>query len=330
MGWRDKRDYAGIFIILGHMSQPVLILCGPTASGKSQLAMDVARHVQAHYGRSAVIINADSMQVYRELPILTAQPSKEDMEDVEHQLYGVLPASFAGNAGWWMEQAERLLAAALEQEKIPIIVGGTGLYISALTQGMASIPTITAELREEAKALLEKIGNDAFHIMLNERDPAMGKRVLPSDSQRLLRAWEVLEQTGKSLGEWQKHHRPPLLPPERYVPMFLNPDREWLYQRCNARFEVMLAQGALEEARALDAQALSEELPAMKALGVPELRQYLKGEISQEDAITQAQQSTRRYAKRQLTWFRNQMQNAEHITHLEEGLAERLAKKLGN
>ena len=289
------------------MENGIIIIGGATASGKSGLALQMAR------GMDAVIINADSMQVYRELPVLTAQPSEAAHAEVPHALYGFLPASERCSVARWLASAKAEIDRALEAGKTPILVGGTGLYLRCLVQGIAVVPEIAEELRMQARALLEEIGNQQFHTLLAERDPPAAARLHPGDSQRMLRAWEVVAQTQVPLHEWQNRPQSPLYPRAMFRCYAVTLPREELYARCDARFLSMLGAGGLEEARAFAALKLDPSLPAMKALGVPELLAFLEGKITREEAITRAQQATRNYAKRQLTWFNNQFPDWERI-----------------
>jgi tRNA dimethylallyltransferase len=277
-----------------------VIVAGPTASGKSGLALRLAEQFDG------VVINADSMQVYDVLRVLTARPGPEDEARAPHRLYGVLPPGELCSAGRWRALAAAECQAAWAAGKLPVVVGGTGLYLRSLSQGLSPIPDIPDTVRNAARALFAEMGNAAFHAMLHQRDPVMAARLHPSNSQRLTRAWEVLEATGRSLAEWQAE--PPIdqLGAE-FASILIAPEREALYAGCDGRFLTMLDHGALEEVRALMALDLDPALPAMKALGVPELTAYVKGELSLDAAVAWAQQTTRNYAKRQLTWFRHQL-----------------------
>lgn len=290
------------------MQNPILIIGGPTASGKSAFAVNIAKEIDA------VIINADSMQLYQEIPVVTAQPNETEQQGIPHKLYGALPASVNCSVAMWLELVLPEIEQAHQQGKLPIVIGGTGMYIRSLMEGISSIPEISPEVREPARALLKEIGNEAFHQKLAEVDAVMAGRLPIGDSQRMLRAYEVIKQTGRSLAEWQQDEPRRFYPKERFVSFVVKPPREKLYDNCNKRFLKMLEQGVLEEVKALDALGLNESLPAMKALGVPELRKLLHGEYSEEEAIDKAQQATRRYAKRQVTWFSNQMTEAHVIT----------------
>lgn len=279
---------------------PAAIIAGPTASGKSALALALAAAL-AEDGRSAAIINADSMQVYRELAILTARPPPAACARVPHRLYGVASAAEAFSAGRWRALARAEAEAARAAGRIPLIVGGSGLYIEALLRGLAPIPPIPEAIRRRAGVLRAALGARAFHAALAARDPA-ARRLRPGDAQRIKRAWEVLEATGRPLSWW--HARARDAPPFRAARILVSPAREALYRACDARFDAMMARGALEEARALRALPLDPGLPAMKALGVAPLVALLDGSIDRETAASRAKQATRNYAKRQMTWFR--------------------------
>ncbi len=283
------------------MNDTIVILAGPTASGKSRLAIDLAR---AHGG---VVINADSMQVNRELNVLTARPAPDETAAAPHRLYGVLPAAEACSAARWRALALAEIAAARDAGKLPILVGGTGLYLRALTDGLAPVPDVPPDLRDEARTLHARLGGAAFHARLAERDAEAAARLAPGDTRRLIRAWEVIEATGAPLAEWQRRQAGEGGLDGRVVRLVLMPPRAALYARCDARFAAMVGRGALDEVAALLGLGLAPDLPAMKAVGVPELARHLAGESDLETAIAAAQQATRRYAKRQLTWFRHQM-----------------------
>jgi len=280
--------------------KPVLIIGGPTASGKSGLALALASPL------SGIVINGDSMQIYRGLPILTAQPPAEDCARAPHRLYATLPPEDACSAARWRDLALDEINRAHEENKLPIIVGGTGFYLKTLLKGISPIPDIPHGLRDKISALQKELGNPAFHRELAKRDPVMATRLPPFNTQRLVRAWEVLEATGKSLAEWQA--LPPVPPPDdlRFLTVTLLPPRDKLYAACNARFAQMLKAGALEEVK-----RFKEHCPAnaalSKALGYPELCAYLEDKISLEEATIAARQATRHYAKRQVTWFRHQI-----------------------
>jgi tRNA dimethylallyltransferase len=284
------------------MNRPkAILIAGPTGSGKSALAFRIAEKT------SGVIVNADSMQVYSDLRILTARPAPEEERRVPHRLYGHVDAAENYSAGRWCLDAKAALAAAAEMEKIPILAGGTGLYFKALTSGLAAIPPIDPAIRATLRERLAREGVEALYTELSKRDPAGAKRLMPRDRSRILRALEVVEATGRTISDWHREGMPPILDPARALKIFLAPEREELWRRIDTRFDGMLAAGALDEVRALDARKLPEHLPAMKAHGVPWLRKHLRGEISLPEAAAGAKIDTRRYAKRQVTWFRTQM-----------------------
>ena len=278
----------------------MVVVAGPTASGKSALALELG---EAFGG---VIINADAMQVYRELEILTARPDAAALARVPHRLYGVLPGAAACSAGRWREMALAEVAAALAAGRLPIVVGGTGLYLRALARGLAPLPPVPAALRRAARQRHRELGGAAFHAALAARDPVTAARLDPGDSQRLIRAWEVLEATGRPLAAWQAED-PGAGPPYRFLCVALRPPREALYAACDRRFLAMIEAGALEEVRALLALGLDPALPVMKALGVADLAAHLNAALPLESAVARARQATRRYAKRQMTWLRTQL-----------------------
>ncbi|MGF1593095.1 MAG: tRNA (adenosine(37)-N6)-dimethylallyltransferase MiaA [Kiloniellaceae bacterium] len=280
----------------------VMMIAGPTASGKSALAAAVA----AQWG--GTVINADSMQVYRELSLLTARPGAAELVAPPHRLYGVLPGAEACSAGRWRAMAVAEVEAALASGRLPILVGGTGLYLKVFEEGLNEIPEVPEALRATARAELKDMGRAAFHARLAARDPVMAGRLRPGDSQRVLRAWEVLLATGRSLADWQA--MPAMPAPYRFAKLCLLPPRQALYADCDRRLAAMVGPagdgGALAEVAALLALRLDPALPVMKAVGVPELAAHLAGEADLEEALARAQQATRRYAKRQVTWLRHQ------------------------
>ncbi|SUS08232.1 tRNA dimethylallyltransferase [uncultured Defluviicoccus sp.] len=279
----------------------MLIVAGPTGSGKSALALDVASAFDG------VVINADSAQVYRELRILTARPSPDDEARAPHRLYGVLSAAERCSAGRWLEMADAAIGEARSAGRLPVVVGGTGLYLKVVTKGLAPVPAVPAGVRAEATALWAKLGGEAFRAMLAERDPQAAAKLPAGDRQRLLRAWEVVRATGCPLSEWQKAAREGKGPENSAATLVLSPPRETLYPALDARFLRMLERGALQEVEALVAMHLDPSLPAMKAVGVRELAAHLRGETTLATATTEAQQATRRFAKRQMTWLRHQV-----------------------
>jgi tRNA dimethylallyltransferase len=279
----------------------VILIAGPTASGKSALALELA---EAHGGS---IINADSMQVYRDLRIITARPTRAEEARAPHLLYGHVDAAENYSAGRWCVDAAAALAAAKTESRPAILVGGTGLYFKALTQGLAAVPPIPAEIRNDVRTRLANDGVAALHADLSRRDPAAAVRLMPNDRARVTRALEVVLATGRSLLAWHEEGMPASLDPARAVKIFLAPERDELSRRIGARFDAMMAAGALREVRTLAARKLDPNLPAMKAHGVPWLIRHMYGEISVADAIEHAKLETRQYTKRQATWFRNQL-----------------------
>ena len=277
----------------------VIIVAGPTASGKSALALELA----AAFG--GTIINADSQQIYRDLEILSARPDTAAMRRVPHRLYGFLDAAERGSVGRWRDLALAEIPAAQAHGSLPFLVGGTGLYLRALQHGLAAVPPIPPETRAEAAARYDEFGGPAFRERLMTLDPVAAARLPSGDRQRLMRAWEVVRATGRPLGDWQRRAAGPL--PYRFATILMMPPREALYAACDARFAAMIARGAVEEAAALAARGLAPDLPAMKGVGVPELLRHLRGETSLAEAVIAGQRATRRYAKRQMTWFRHQM-----------------------
>jgi len=274
-----------------------LIVAGPTASGKSALALQLAERFHG------TIINADAMQVYRELRILTARPTQEDEARVPHALYGVRSAAEPSTVAWWRNAALAEMAAAREAGRLPILTGGTGLYFGSLTEGLAQIPDPGPAARTEARSLLKEIGPAALHARLAGVDPATAARLRPTDSQRVARAWEVWRGTGTGLAAWQAHAAPPA--PWRFAAILLDPPRAELRAAIAARLDAMLRQGALDEVRALLALNLDPALPAMRAHGVAELAAHLRGEITLEQASRRIELATGQYTKRQATWFRH-------------------------
>lgn len=284
-----------------------VLIAGPTASGKSALALDLAE------AAGGTVINTDSMQVYRDLRVLTARPTVEEEARVPHRLYGHVDAAVNYSAGAWVKDAAAVLAEVQESGRLPIFIGGTGLYFKALTRGLSNVPPVPDAVREAVRQRLEQDGPEALHAELARRDLEAAARLRPRDRVRIARALEVVEATGRPLAEWHAHGLPPLLPPQGVVALFLAPDRKDVYERIDRRFESMMDRGALEEARALGHRRLDPLLPAMKAHGVPALIRYLAGDLSREEAIAIGQIDTRHYAKRQFTWFRHQLPEFEWV-----------------
>lgn len=279
-----------------------VLIAGPTASGKSRAALEIAERT------NGVIVNADSMQVYRELAILSARPGVDDEARVPHRLYGCVPASEAYSVGRWLDDVSAELDEIWRDGRLPVIVGGTGLYFRALFDGLVEVPEIPDAVRRHWRGRLDGEGAHALHALLRQRDHAAAERIKPADSQRILRALEVLEATGRPLSAWQSDHGGGgVLADAEPVSFVLWPKREQLYARCDARFDAMIDAGALDEVRRLMDLGLDPGLPAMKALGVRQLIAHLRGEIDLETAATDVKTWTRRYAKRQMTWFRRNM-----------------------
>ena len=291
---------------LGPDNKAVLI-AGPTASGKSALALALAQKA------GGIIVNADSMQVYRDLRVITARPTPEEEALLPHRLYGHVDAAVNFSAGSWVNDAAGVVGEARTQNRRPIFVGGSGLYFKALTSGLSAVPPIPAAIREAVRARLERDGVEALHAELALRDPAGAERLKPRDRTRIARALEVVDATGRSLTDWHREGLPPLLPPGSFSALFLEPDRAALYARIDARFTSMLAGGALDEVAALALRGLDPLLPAMKAHGVPALIRHLKGEITLQEAAEIGRADTRHYAKRQFTWFRHQLPEFEWV-----------------
>ena len=288
-----------------------ILIAGPTASGKSALAVDLAEAVDG------VVINADSMQVYRDLSVLTARPQADDMKGVRHELYGFVGAGDAYSVGRYLADVAVHVDAIAARGKVPIFVGGTGLYFRGLLEGLSPVPAIDPEIRQHWRNLALAQGASALHAALKARDPEMARRLMPTDSQRLVRALEVIESTGLSLSHWQSMPGTPILNADRCTKVVVEMEREALYLRCNARLEQMIEGGALFEVARLQAMQLEPGFPVMRALGVAPLLDYLDGNCDLVEAIRRAQTETRQYAKRQLTWLRRNMMSWTGINLLE-------------
>jgi tRNA dimethylallyltransferase len=284
-------------LMQGTSDTKAVLICGPTASGKSALAIELAREA------GGVVINADSMQVYAELRIITNRPTPADEASAPHRLYGFRPARESYSAALWLADVATALDEAKGRGRPPVIVGGTGLYFKALTEGLSGIPDIPEEIRACYRLLAQTEPPQALHAELARRDPQTAARLRPTDPQRIARALEVLEATGRPLAEWQATKQPPLLPLAQAFPLVMSVDRAELYRRCDARFDAMVAEGAIEEARAVAALGLDPSLPAMRAVGLPPLIAYSRGEIAFEEAAERAKTNTRNYAKRQISWI---------------------------
>ncbi|MCR9121952.1 MAG: tRNA (adenosine(37)-N6)-dimethylallyltransferase MiaA [Phyllobacteriaceae bacterium] len=283
------------------MERTITLIAGPTASGKSALALDLAVRRGGH------IVNADSMQVYDGLRILTARPDADEMAMAPHHLYGHVPPAVAYSTGAWVRDVLALL------ERLPadaplIFVGGTGLYFRALTEGLSPMPDVPDAIRSDLRARLAAEGAPALHADLAMRDSEGAAALDPGDGQRIVRALEVLEASGRTLAAWQAQAAEPVLGADAVTERWrVMPDRASLYARIEARFDAMIAAGALDEVRRLRALGLASDLPAMKAIGVRELGAVLDGTMDEDAAIARAKTATRQYAKRQMTWFRNQL-----------------------
>jgi tRNA dimethylallyltransferase len=282
-----------------------ILIAGPTASGKSALALALTEKL------GGTIINADSMQVYRDLRIITARPAPDEERRVPHRLYGHVDAAENYSVGRWCGEAAAALAESAAQSHAAIFVGGTGLYFNALTRGLAAVPPIPAAIRDAVRARLVSEGAPALHTELAVRDPAAAARLQPGDRARITRALEVVLATGRSILDWHDNNKPASVDLARAAKVFLTPDRDELSRAVDARFDAMMAAGALEEVRALAARHLNPSLPAMKAHGVPWLIRHLKGEVTLAQAVERAKLETRQYTKRQATWFRNQLPDFE-------------------
>jgi tRNA dimethylallyltransferase len=275
---------------------PLAIIAGPTASGKSALGLALAQRV------GGVIVNADSAQVYRDLPILSAAPSAEERALAEHRLYGVLDGTHPCSAADWAALARREIDEVHASGRLPILVGGTGLYLRTLLDGIAPVPPIDPEIRQRVR----EASVEANHAELERLDAEAAARLNPSDTTRIARALEVVLSSGRTIGEWQRHREGGIANQVTLRPLILLPPRDWLNQRCDARFAAMVEQGAVEEVKALLARGLDPSLPVMRAIGVREIAAYLAGAASLAATIAAGQLATRQYAKRQYTWFANQ------------------------
>jgi tRNA dimethylallyltransferase len=289
-------------------TRPALaLIAGPTASGKSGLAVRYAQFLQAR-GQRAVIINADSAQVYADLAVLSARPSEAEMGGIEHRLFGTIDGAEACSAARWAKDARAEIAGAHASGALPILVGGTGLYLRTLLDGIAPVPDIDPAIREAVRALPVA----EAHAALAAEDPAAAARLNPGDTTRVARALEVIRSTGKPLAEWQARKEGGIGDTVSLGPLILLPPRDWLFERCDRRFAAMLDQGAQQEVAALLARGLDADLPVMRAIGVPEIAGLLRGELTREAALAAGQLATRQYAKRQYTWFRNQPPQSWH------------------
>ena len=277
-----------------------IVICGPTASGKSSLAMKLATELNGE------IINADSMQVYNELKILTSRPSSTDMENIPHNLFGIRRIVEPCSVNIWINLTKNTISEIIDRGRTPIVCGGTGMYIHYLSKSLSKVPEIPTSVRLQAREKLKVLGNENFSKELIKLDPLLGTKISIGDSQRLTRAWEVIKSTGRSLAAWNMEAAKAT--DLNLYHVLLMPDREILYRICDQRFLGFMDQGALSEAETIKNMDLDPSLPAMKALGLSQINKYLDGEMNLDDAIKHAQQKTRNYAKRQMTWFRNQLE----------------------
>lgn len=300
--------------------KPALLIMGPTASGKSALALAVAERIGGE------IVNADSMQVYRDFRALTARPTMEEEAQAPHHLYGHIDAAERYSTGRWLADALAAIAEIRARDRTPILVGGTGLYFKALTLGLADMPNIDPDVRAALQDRVERDGAPALHADLARLDPHTAARLEPNDAPRIIRALEVIETTGESITAFQANTKPALAPDE-WRGVALTPEREALYVNINGRFETMLEQGALDEVRAFAARDLDPTLPAVKAHGAPALSAHLRGELTLAQATEIGQRDTRRYAKRQFTWIANQMPDWPRMS--ETDLSQRVELTLG-
>ena len=278
-----------------------ILIAGPTASGKSALALRMAQL------SGGVVINADSMQVYRDLHILTARPGPADLAAARHELYGYVAGNEPYSVGRWLSDAETVMRACWQEGRLPIVTGGTGLYFKALLEGLSPIPAIPAEIREHWRGQARRLGPQALHALLAARDPETAALLRPSDPQRLTRALEVLAATGRPLAAWLREPGKPILDQAEALCLVVAPPRPVLQARADARFRGMMAAGALEEARALGAMGYAPDLPVMRALGVASLLVACRSEMALEMAIARAILDTRQYIKRQQTWLNRNM-----------------------
>lgn len=303
-------------------SRPFIVIAGPTASGKSALAIDIARKCDG------VIINADSMQIYRDLHVLTARPHRDEMGGVSHLLYGVVEGRYPCSVGQWLERATEAAEQVWQAGQTPIMVGGTGMYLDAALNGISAIPDIPQSVRAQVTSERQEIGADAFYDKLVQADPVLAAKLYPTDTQRVLRAMEVVRHTQIPLSSWQKKPRTGQLNGQSATIAYL-PPRDALYQNIERRFDAMVEKGAVDEVRLLLEQQLDVNLPVMKALGVGAFAEYLRGACTLSEAIELAKRDTRRYAKRQITWIRNNFISNIEVNELySKSICEKIFPKI--
>ena len=283
------------------IGQDAILITGPTASGKSAFAVEMAKRY------NGVVINADSMQVYDTLHVLTARPFEQDMQGIAHHLYGHVPVSQLYSTGEWFRDAAKVLQAVRGEGRIPVFVGGTGLYFKALTGGLSDMPAVPAAIRDDVRKRLQEEGAEALHAILSQKDPETAETLRPGDGQRIARALEIFEATGQSIRVFQARQGPVAIDPAKALKIVVLPERDVLRRRIDRRFAQMLDGGAVEEVEALLSLDLKSEMPAMKAIGVPQIAAMLAGTMTKAEVIETASAATRQYAKRQMTWFRNQL-----------------------
>jgi len=304
---------------------PLALIAGPTASGKSDVAVRIALSLEGS-GQRVVILNADSAQVYRDLEVLSARPTPEEMQGIEHRLFGAWDGEKACSAGDWAARTREEIAALHSHGAIPLLVGGTGLYLRTLLEGIAPVPEIAPEIREAVRAMPV----EEAYAALSREDPERAGRLAPADTSRIARALEVTRSTGRTLGEWQADKAGGIGDAVALHPAILLPERKGLYARCDRRFAAMIERGAIAEVEALLARGLDPALPVMQAIGVPEIAGYLAGHWPLDEAAARAAQATRNYAKRQFTWFRHQPPadwlRMEHEDFNSVDLSERLLR----
>jgi tRNA dimethylallyltransferase len=303
------------------MMNRAVLIAGSTASGKSALALRLAERL------NGTIVNADSMQIYRDFRVLTARPTPEEESRAPHLLYGHVDAAEPYSVGRWLADASRALSEIERVGRLPIFVGGTGLYFRALTWGLSSMPPVPEAVRAKVRGEADSVAAAELHARLAVRDPATAAKLRPSDRQRIIRALEIFEATGRPLAEWQASPGKPLIEPGHAISVFLAVERTELRRRIDARFDKMLTEGALEEVRAFAARKLNPALPAMKAHGAPWLMKHLAGEVSLPEAAKEAKADTRKYAKRQETWFRHQLPQFKWLAP-EQALEEALLRRV--